>query len=88
MPAPAGVGARFQTGRVDNPGAKLITLSWTSGGDCKNMLDIINRSGYNLVILQDAQEAWQRRFPAWESAIERNQLFAARKPVPMAHLLA
>ena len=51
------------------------------------MFYIINRSGYNLAILQDAQEAWQRRFPAWESVIERNQLFAARKPAPMPNLL-
>lgn len=79
--------SRFQKGWVENPGAKLLMLSWNAGGGCRNMFDIINRSGYNLVILQEARVAWQRRFPDWATCIEHDQLFAARLPVPMKNTL-
>jgi len=53
------------------------------------MFDVINRSGYNLVILQEAQEAWRRNLPPgeWVSCLAHDQLFAARTPVPLLTLI-
>ena len=73
---------RFQKGWVDNPGAKLLMLSWNPGAGCRRMMDRIGSSGYNVVVLQEAKEAWAGRFPAgWVVQISQCQLFAARAPV-------
>ena len=50
----AGTTPRFQTGLIDNPGCKLMMLSWIAGGGCRNLLGIIRRNGYHLVIHQEA----------------------------------
>ena len=78
----AGATPRFQKGWVDNPGAKLLMLSWNPGAGCRDMMDRIGSSGYNVVVLQEAQEGWVGRFPAgWVVQIQQGQLFAARAPV-------
>ena len=77
--APAAALHRFQTGWIDNPGAKLLMLSWNPGAGCRRMMDIINTSGYNVVVLQEAQKDWERTFPGgWAVSVHRN---AARTPV-------
>ena len=78
----AGATPRFQKGWVDNPGAKLLMLSWNPGAGCRNMMDRIGSSGYNVVVLQEAQEGWVGRFPpGWVVQIQQGQLCAARAPV-------
>ena len=80
---------RFQTGWVDNPGGKIVMLSWNPGAGCRNMFDIIGGSGYNLVVLQEAKKEWLQRWPeGWTCTVENWQLFAARSPVALIDLIA
>ena len=66
-----------------------MMLSWNPGGGCRKLMDIIRRSGYNLVILQEARTSRAAEFPeGWAVSIHFNQLFAARQPVPTLKLPA
>ena len=66
-----------------------MMLSWNAGGGCRNLMDIIRRSGYNLVILQEAWDHTAAQFPeGWAVTVQFHQLFAARMPVPALELPA
>ena len=74
----------MQTGWIGNPGCKLMMLPWNPGRGCRNLLDIIRRSVYNLVVLQEEASAED----SVRLAVGYNPLSSSPKALPTAGVFA
>ncbi len=70
-------------------GAKILLCSWNPGSGARNLVDIIDNSGYNVVALQEAKESRMHELPQdrWASVLQSEQFIGARKPATCESLL-